>query len=57
VNVVLHAVLLHKVPRISTGKGAAVTVLAAFVTYGVAKMSWLLLEAPLQRRGHTKFKY
>jgi peptidoglycan/LPS O-acetylase OafA/YrhL len=57
VNVVLHAVLLHKVPRISTGKGAAVTVLAAFVTYGVAKMSWLLLEAPLQRRGHAKFKY
>jgi peptidoglycan/LPS O-acetylase OafA/YrhL len=57
VNVVLHAVLLHKVPRISTGKGAAVTVFAAFVTYGVAKMSWLLLETPLQRRGHAKFKY
>ena len=56
VNVVLHALLLHKAPRISTGKGAAVTVLAAFVTYGVAKLSWILFEGPLQRRGHA-FRY
>ena len=56
VNVVLHAVLLHKGPRISTAKGAAVTLLAGFVTYGVAKISWLLFEGPLQRRGHA-FKY
>jgi peptidoglycan/LPS O-acetylase OafA/YrhL len=56
VNVVLHAVLLHKAPRISTAKGAVVTVLAAFMTYALAKLSWLLFEAPLQRRGHT-FKY
>ena len=56
VNVVLHALLLRKSPRISTGKGALVTVFAVFVTYGVAKISWILLEAPMQRRGHA-FKY
>jgi peptidoglycan/LPS O-acetylase OafA/YrhL len=56
VNVALHALLLHRSPRISTAKGASVTVLAAFITYGLAKLSWLLFEAPLQRRGHT-FKY
>ena len=56
VNVVLHALLLHKGPRISTGKGAIVTVIAGFVTYGIAKISWLLFEGPLQRRGHA-FKY
>ena len=56
VNVVLHALLLHKGPRISTGKGAIVTVFAGFVTYSIAKVSWLLFEGPLQRRGHA-FKY
>jgi len=56
VNVVLHALLLHKGPRISTVKGALVTVIAAFVTYGLARVSWILLEAPMQRRGHA-FKY
>ncbi len=56
VNVVLHALLLRKSPRISTGKGALVTVFAAFLTYGVARVSWILLEAPMQRRGHA-FKY
>lgn len=56
VNVVLHAVILHKAPRISTPKGAALTVFAAFATYALAKASWMLFEAPLQRRGHA-FKY
>jgi peptidoglycan/LPS O-acetylase OafA/YrhL len=56
VNVVLHALLLHKGPRISTGKGVMVTVIAGFATYLVAKISWLLFEGPLQRRGHA-FKY
>jgi len=56
VNVVSHALFLHKVPRISTGKGAAVTFLAAALTYAVAKLSWILLESPMQRRGHA-FKY
>jgi len=56
VNVVVHALLLRRAPSISTGRGVVVTVLAAFVTYGVAKMSWVLFEGPLQRRGHA-FKY
>ena len=56
VNVTLHALLLRSSPKISTSKGAAVTILAVFVTYALAKGSWLVLEAPLQRRGHT-FKY
>ncbi len=56
VNVVLHAILLHRAPRISTAKGAVVTVLAGILTYAVAKMSWLLFEGPLQRRGHA-YKY
>ena len=56
VNVVLQAVVLHKAPRISTPKGAVLTVLAAFLTYALAKVSWMLFEAPLQRRGHA-FKY
>jgi peptidoglycan/LPS O-acetylase OafA/YrhL len=56
VNVVLQAVVLHKAPRISTLKGAVLTVIAAFVTYALAKVSWMVFEAPLQRRGHA-FKY
>jgi peptidoglycan/LPS O-acetylase OafA/YrhL len=56
VNVVLHALVLHKAPRISTAKGAMVTILAAFATYAAAKVSWIIFEAPLQRRGHA-FKY
>jgi len=54
-NVGLHAVLLRAPPRISTAAGG-VTALALALTYLVAKMSWLLLEGPLQRRGHA-FKY
>jgi hypothetical protein len=55
-NVVSHPLFLYKVSRISTGKGAADTVLAAVLTYAVAKLSWILLESPMQRRGHA-FKY
>jgi len=56
VNVVCHALLLHSSPKITTVKGATVTVLAAFLTYGIAKCSWIMLENPLLRRGHS-FKY
>ena len=55
-NVGCHAVLLHKSPQISTPKGASVTILAGALTYLAAKMSWLLFENPLLRRGHA-FKY
>jgi len=56
VNVVCHAVLLHATPKISTPKGAVVTVAAAFLTYGLAKLSWIVYENPLLRRGHA-FRY
>jgi peptidoglycan/LPS O-acetylase OafA/YrhL len=56
VNVGCHSVLLHKSPQISTPKGAAVTILAAAITYLVAKTSWLIIENPLLHRGHA-FKY
>jgi peptidoglycan/LPS O-acetylase OafA/YrhL len=56
VNVACHAVLLHKAPRVSTARGAAVTLFAAGLTYGIAKTSWLLVEHPLLRKGHA-FKY
>jgi peptidoglycan/LPS O-acetylase OafA/YrhL len=55
-NVGVHAVLLRAPPRISTAAGAAVAVLGLLMTYLVAKMSWLLFEGLLQRRGHA-FKY
>ncbi len=56
VNVGCHAVLLHKAPQISTAKGAVVTFFAAAVTYVAARLSWLLIEHPLLRRGRA-FKY
>jgi peptidoglycan/LPS O-acetylase OafA/YrhL len=55
-NVGLHAVILHRSPRISTLSGASVTLLAVVMTYGIAKLSWIYFEGPLQRRGHA-FKY
>jgi peptidoglycan/LPS O-acetylase OafA/YrhL len=56
VNVVCHAMLLHTAPKISTAKGALVTLFAAFLTYGLAKISWIVYENPLVRKGHA-FKY
>jgi len=56
VNVSLHTVILHSPPRISTLAGVLVTLLAVLVSYGVAKMSWIFFEGPLQRRGHA-YKY
>jgi len=55
-NVTLHALLLHHSPRISTLSGLLVTVLAIFIAYGIAKLSWIYFEGPLQRRGHA-FRY
>ena len=55
-NVSLHAVILHHAPRISTLSGALVTILGICLTYGIAKLSWLYFEGPLQRRGHA-YKY
>jgi peptidoglycan/LPS O-acetylase OafA/YrhL len=56
VDLVCHYLLLHEIPRISTARGLAVSVLAIFVTYGLAKISWAVLEQPMLRRGH-QFEY
>ena len=56
VNVSLHALLLHHSPQISTRSGVLVTVLAILTSYGIAKLSWISFEGPLQRRGHA-FRY
>jgi len=45
--------LLHSKPQIQTWRGIAVTLFAAIITYAVASFSWLVLEKPLIRRGHT----
>jgi len=48
-----HRVLLHSRPRIYDFRGAAVSFLALFLTYAIAKVSWICLEHPLIRRGHA----
>ena len=56
VNVLLHSVLRRASPATTDARGAAVTVCAAFATYGIAWLSWKLFEGPLIHRGHA-FKY
>jgi peptidoglycan/LPS O-acetylase OafA/YrhL len=56
VNVACHAVILHATPKTSNLRGAAVTIFAAFLTFAVAKASWVIFERPLLRFGHS-FRY
>src|ERR1700688_606512 len=51
-----HQLLLHALPEVTDVKAAAVTFLAAFMTYAIAKLSWRFFEQPLLRRGHA-FQY
>ena len=51
-----HSLILHKLPSISSISGAAVTLLAFFLTYLLAALSWRYFEHPLLRRGHL-YKY
>jgi peptidoglycan/LPS O-acetylase OafA/YrhL len=55
-NVICHRVVLHADPEISTAKGVAVTILAAVLTYALAKISWICFERPLLQMGH-RFKF
>jgi peptidoglycan/LPS O-acetylase OafA/YrhL len=48
-----HRILLHSRPRIYDLPGAAVSLLALFLTYSIAKGSWIFFEHPLIRRGHS----
>lgn len=54
VNLFLHFVFLQARPQIATLPGAAVSLLAAVVTYTLALVSWKILEAPLVEIGHQK---
>lgn len=49
-------IILHTHPLVTDAKAAGVTLIAAFVTYAIAKVSWRFLEQPLLRRGH-QFRY
>jgi peptidoglycan/LPS O-acetylase OafA/YrhL len=51
-----HRILLHALPAVTDGRAAAVTFLAAFTTYAIAKLSWKYFEQPLLKRGHA-FRY
>ncbi len=51
-----HELLLHRLPEVTTGKVGAVSILAALLSYGIAKLSWKFFENPLLRRGHD-YKY
>jgi peptidoglycan/LPS O-acetylase OafA/YrhL len=56
VNVICHSLLRRAPPGTSDWRGAVVTVFSAFATYGIAWISWKVLEGPLVRLGHS-FKY
>jgi peptidoglycan/LPS O-acetylase OafA/YrhL len=53
VNLVCHEVLLGATPRFLDLHTAGVTILAALLAYGLAKLSWIFFEHPLLRRGHS----
>ena len=53
VNVICHSLLRRASPGTSDWRGAAVTLFAAVVTYGIAWCSWKFLEGPLVRIGHS----
>jgi peptidoglycan/LPS O-acetylase OafA/YrhL len=52
VNWALHGLILHSPPRVNSLESVGVTVIALFVTMGIAEMSWRFLEHPLIFRGH-----
>ena len=53
VNLLCHVLLLHHPPRFLYWRSAAVTTLAALLSYGLASLSWTLFEHPLLKRGHA----
>jgi peptidoglycan/LPS O-acetylase OafA/YrhL len=48
-----HALILRALPRVDDLPGFAVTVFALLLSYALAKLSWLYIERPLVRRGHS----
>jgi peptidoglycan/LPS O-acetylase OafA/YrhL len=52
----LQTLLQPPAPGTGNWKSLTAAVLAAVVTYGLARASWMYFEGPLQRRGHA-YKY
>jgi len=53
VNLFTHLLILHQEPRFADAPSIAVTIVAAVLAYGIARLSWTFFEYPLQRRGHS----
>jgi peptidoglycan/LPS O-acetylase OafA/YrhL len=53
VNLLCHEVLFRTSPRFLDWSTSGATLLAAFLAYGLAKLSWKFFEQPLLRRGHA----
>ena len=53
VNLICHEVIFGTSPRFLGWSTAGVTVLAALLTYALAKLSWTFFERPLLRRGQV----
>jgi peptidoglycan/LPS O-acetylase OafA/YrhL len=53
VNLFCHEVLLRETPRFLDWRSAGVTILAALLAYGIARLSWEFFENPLLKRGHA----
>jgi peptidoglycan/LPS O-acetylase OafA/YrhL len=51
-----HQIILSALPAVTDVPAAAVTLLAALLTYAIAKLSWKYFEQPQIRRGHA-FQY
>jgi peptidoglycan/LPS O-acetylase OafA/YrhL len=56
VNLFCHISITGNAPQISNWTGAFATLCAVFVTYAIAKLSWIVLENPLLKYGH-EFRY
>lgn len=52
VNQWAHHLLLRTDPEVNDMRGVGVTLLAAFLTWAIAAISWRFLENPTIRRGH-----
>jgi peptidoglycan/LPS O-acetylase OafA/YrhL len=53
INLICHEVIFGTSPRFLGWSTAAVTVLAALLTYALAKLSWTFFERPLLHRGQV----
>jgi peptidoglycan/LPS O-acetylase OafA/YrhL len=52
VDEIFRTFLRQAQPGTSDWRRLAVTIFAGSATYGIARLSWVLLENPLLRRGH-----